>query len=41
MKYWKRTAVWFIVLCLVLASAACGQSSSKPETDTNAEADAA
>lgn len=24
-----------MVLCLVLASAACGQSSSKPETDTN------
>ena len=41
MKYWKRTATWFMVLCLVLASVACGQSSSKPETDTNAEADAA
>ena len=41
MKYWKRTAAWFMVLCLVLASSACGKSSSKPEADTNAEADAA
>ena len=41
MKIWKRTAAWFMVLCLVLTAAACGQSSSKPETDTNTEADAA
>ncbi len=41
MKYWKRTAAWFMVLCLVLASSACGKSSSKSEADTNAEADAA
>ena len=40
MKYWKRTAAWFMVLCILLVSAACGQSSSKPETDTKAEADA-
>ena len=29
-----------MVLCILLVSAACGQSSSKPETDTKAEADA-
>ena len=40
MKYWKRTAAWFMVLCILLVPAACGQSSSKPETDTKAEADA-